>query len=659
MNKNEEQIGPQQQEEFLAKYDRESSFRRFNGPRAVFISTVAIIWALLQLYTAAFGVFPPTLQRAPHVGFALLLIYLLYPFKRKDSSNRVPFYDYLLALLSVAVCTYHVVFYEDLINRAGGYTTLDTLVSVLAILLILEAARRVAGPVLVILASVFLVYAYLGPYFPGFLSHHGFSLSRIVTHSWLSTEGILGVPVQVSSTFIFLFLIFAAYLKKTGIGDWLTNLAVGLTGGAVGGPAKAAVIASACEGTVSGSSVANVVGSGSVTIPLMKSIGYRAEFAGAVEAAASTGGQIMPPVMGAAAFVMSQMTGIPYISIAAAAAIPAILYFTGIFVMVHLEAKRTGLKGMPRESLPKTGRLLREKWFLLIPIIAIVVMLERGFTPMLAALYAIILTVAIGFINRDTRLNFIKILQGLEEGARLAVPVAAACAVAGIITGVITLSGLGLKMSHGLVELAGGNVFLTLFFVMIASLILGMGVPTTANYIIQATIAAPALVAVGVKLLAAHLFVFYFGVIADITPPVALAAFAASGIARSNPFKTGFEASKLAFAAYLCPFIFAMSPVLVLIDVTLPEIVKALITAIIGMVGIGGGISGYFVDHCRPWERLALIGGGILLVDPGLTTDLMGIVAIALVYVFQKRRAWQAAGALQLPGSNSTAKKEL
>lgn len=623
----------------LEKYDRESAYRRLSGPLAGAVSIICIIWSLFQLYTAAFGVFPPTLQRAPHLGFALVLIYLLYPFKRGARRDHIPWYDFLLAALSAAVTTYHVVFYRALIDRAGAYTPLDIAVSALGVLLVLEATRRVAGPVLVSLAALFLLYGYFGPYMPGFLAHRGYSFSRIVTHSFLSTEGILGVPISVSSTFIFLFLVFAAYLRKTGIGDWLTKLAIGIAGGATGGPAKAAVIASACQGTVSGSSVANVVGTGSVTIPLMKHIGYRKEFAGAVEAAASTGGQLMPPIMGAAAFIMTEFTGVSYAKIAAAAAIPAILYFTGVFTMVHLEAKKAGLKGLPREELPSAGKLLKEKWYLLTPIVGIVFFLVTGRTAMLAALYGIILTVAVSFISRDTRMSLVGILRGLEEGARSALGVAAACATAGILVGIITLTGLGLKMAHGIVELSGGNIYLTMLFTMIASLILGMGVPTTANYIIQATIAAPALVAAGVKVLAAHLFVFYFGIIADVTPPVALAAFAASGIAGSEPFRTGFEASKLAFAAYLVPYIFALSPSLVLIDVTPLEIIKALATSIIGMIGVGAAIAGYLVRRCSYWERAVLFAGGVMLVDPGTLTDAIGIVVVSLVFLWQKVKA--------------------
>ncbi len=628
----------------MAKYDREYSYRQLKGPMARIVAVIAILWALFQLYTAAFGVFPPTLQRAPHLGFALVLIFLLYPFRRNDRSNRIPFYDYILALIAFYVTSYHVFNYTDLINRAGAYTTMDFVVAAVAIVLVLEATRRVAGPVLVTLAIIFLLYAYFGPMAPGFFSHRGYSAWRIATHSFISTEGILGVPLQVSSTFIFLFLLFATYLRKTGIGDWLTSLAIAATGGSTGGPAKAAVIASACQGTVSGSSVANVVGTGSVTIPLMRSIGYRKEFAGAVEAAASTGGQLMPPIMGAAAFIMTEFTGMPYIKIAAAAAIPALLYFTGVFVMVHLEAKRTGLKGMEKSLLPNGWKLLKEKWFLFLPIIGIVYFLVAGYTAMRAALFGVLLTVAISFVHKDTRMNLRQIIEGLEEGARSALPVAAACATAGILVGVVTLTGLGLKVANGIVDMSGGNIYLTLLFTMVASLVLGMGMPTTANYIIQATIAAPALVSIGVPIIAAHLFVFYFGIVADITPPVALAAFAASGISKSEPIRTGFEAFKLAFAAYLVPFIFALSPVLVLVNIGgvdpltyRLEILGAVVTAVIGMVGVGGAITGYLFTHAK-WERLLLFIGGVLLVSPGIYTDLTGIGLVMLGALIQKLR---------------------
>lgn len=634
----------QQAEAVLAKYDPEFGFRKLKGYWPRLISILCVIWSLGQLYTAAFGIFPSTLQRAPHIGFALVLIFILYAVSRKRQSDTVPWYDFALALLSAAVALYHVVFYEDLINKAGNYDNLDFAVSLAAVLLILEASRRIAGLVITALAATFLVYAYIGPDLPGFLAHPGFTVERIVTFQWLSTEGILGIAVDVSSTFIFLFMLFAAFLKKSGIGDWMTGVAVGLTGNAPGGPAKAAVVSSALEGTISGSSVANVVGSGSITIPLMKSIGYRREFAGAVEAVASTGGQIMPPIMGAAAFVMAEFLNVPYIQIALAAAIPALFYFTGVYVSVHLEAKRAGLQGIPKELLPDWRGLLKTRWTLSLPLVGIIVLLEEGFTPMLAALLGIVMIIAVSYLHAETRMSLKDILQGLEDGARSALPVAVACATAGIIVGVITLSGLGLKMAGGIVALAGGSVYLTLIFTMISSLILGMGVPTTANYIIQATISAPALIQVGIPPLAAHLFVFYFGIIADITPPVALAAFAASGIARSDPFRTGFEAFKLGYAAYIVPYVFVMFPSLLWVQFSLPSFLEGLITTALGIYAIGSGTTGYFNRPCRAWERALLLAAGLALVSPRLEWEIAGAAVLILLYCRRRLTAGSDSG---------------
>ncbi len=641
-------LGDKESEEILAKYDREFTFRRLEGPIESFIFITAVAWSLAQLYTAAFGVFPSTLQRAPHVGVALVLIFLLYPANKDNKTNKIPWYDYILAFLGFIVAAYHIVFYEELMWRAGIYNNMDTIIGIIAVLLILEATRRLAGPIIVGLATFFLFYAYFGKYFPLFMAHPGFSIKRIAVFQWISTEGILGIPIQVSSTFIFLFLLFASFLKKSGIGDWMTDIAIGLTGGAIGGPAKAAVIASAAQGTVSGSSVANTVGTGSVTIPLMKSIGYRKEFAGAVEAAASTGGQLMPPVMGAAAFVMVEFLNIPYIQIAMAAAIPAVLYFTGIFITVHLEAKKAGLLGIPKEKLPNWKVLFKKKWFLATPIFGIVYLLVAGYTAMMAALAAIILCVFASMILKETRMSLKDIIDGLSEGARTALPVVASCAVAGIIVGIVTLTGLGMKMSGGLVKLAGGNIYLTMLFTMIGSLILGMGVPTTANYIIQATVSAPALMILGVPPLAAHLFVFYFGIVADITPPVALAAFAGSGIAGSDPLKTGFEAFRLGFAAYLVPYIFALSPILILIR---PEgvatasfifsVALAVITAIIGMICIGASTTGFFVTKDTWYERILFFLAGVALIKPGIYTDILGAITLAAIWLLQSKRLKQ------------------
>ncbi|GAB4375332.1 MAG: TRAP transporter permease [Spirochaetales bacterium] len=502
----------------------------------------------------------------------------------------------------------------------------------------LEACRRVVGLPILIIAGSFIAYAFLGPYMPGFLNHRGYSFRRIVGHLYYTTEGIMGLPLGVSSTFIFLFILFGVFLEKTGIGKFFIDIANAIAGFSAGGPAKVAVISSAMMGTISGSSVSNTVGTGSFTIPLMKKLGYRPEFAGAVEATASTGGQLMPPIMGAAAFLMAETLGIPYLEVAKAAIIPAVLYFSGVFIMVHLEAKKLGLKGEPRDQLPRIGRVLREQGHLILPLITILYFLIQGFTPMKAALYGIVTSVLAGMIRKSTRMRPRDFLDALETAGRTILGVAIACATAGIIIGIVTLTGLGLKMASGLVALAGGMKLPTLFFTMLASLVLGMGVPTTANYLITSTITAPAVVQLGVPMLAAHLFAFYFGIIADITPPVALAAYAGSAIAKSNPFKTGVTASRIAIAAFIIPYIFALNPVMVLIGATPLKVVQILLTSSAGMLGIGAAMEGYFLGRTKPWERVFYLAGGLLLIHPALTTDVGGILCIGFVLISQLLR---------------------
>lgn len=626
-------------DEIIAKYDRESAYRKLPGFAGRFIAVVAILFSLFHLYTAFAGVLPAQIQRSIHLTFALVLSYLLYPAKKSMPRNKLHWSDIVLAVLGAIVGLYISFNYEALIYRAGEQTTLDIIIAWVAILLVLEATRRVVGLPIVIIASTFLLYAKFGPYMPGFLNHRGYTLSRIASHMYYTTEGILGIPIGVSSTFIFLFILFGAFLEKTGIGKFFIDLANSIAGRAVGGPAKVSVLSSALTGTISGSSVANTVGTGSFTIPLMKSLGYKPEFAGAVEAAASTGGQIMPPIMGAAAFLMVEFIGVPYITIAKAAVIPAILYFTGVWIMVDLEARKTGLRGLKAEQLPKFKNVMVKNGYLLLPIVAIVYFLMNGATPIKAALYGIIISVLAGAVRKETRLNLKMLLEALESGAKSALGVAIACASAGLIVGTVTLTGLGLKLGNGLVTMAGGNLILTLIFTMITSLILGMGAPTTANYIITSTIAAPAIMKLGVPALAAHMFTFYFGIIADVTPPVALAAFAGSAIAGSDPLKTGVNASKIAIAAFIIPYIFVLNPALLLIDTTALEIVQILITSLIGMFAVGVAVEGYFLTKVNPLFRIALFLGGLLCIDPGAFTDLIGIVIIAVIFTMQKMKS--------------------
>lgn len=625
-------------QEILRKVDAESDYRVLTGFAAKIIAAIAITFSLFQLYTAAFGVLDAMIQRSIHLAFALCLIYLLYPMKKSWPRDRIHPVDVVLAILGAAAPLYIPIFYQELVRRAGTVTTLDYIVGLIGVFLVLEAVRRVVGIPMVIIASCFIVYALVGRSIPGPFAHRGVDLPTLVQHQFYTTEGLFGIPIGVSSTFIFLFILFGAFLEKTGLGQLFIDLANAVAGWAAGGPAKVAVISSALEGTVSGSSVANTAGSGSFTIPMMKRLGYRPEFAGAVEAVASTGGQLMPPIMGAAAFLMVDFLGVEYLRIIQAAVIPALLYYFGVWTQVHFEAKKLGLRGMKREELPKFSVIMKERGHLLIPLLAIIYLLVEGYTPMKAALYAIILAIASSMIRKNTRISFYDIVKGLEDGARSALGVVAATACAGIIVGVVTQTGLGLKLGSVLVDLANNNLFLTLIFTMITSLILGMGVPTTANYVITSTIAAPALVLLNVPTLAAHMFAFYFGIIADITPPVALAAFVGAGIAKANPFKTGIEATKLAIAAFLVPYVFVYNPSMLLIDVTAGDIILIVITSIIGIIGVGSAVSGYFITHQSFLERIIFFVGGLLMVIPGIETDLMGLGLLLLGYLIQKRK---------------------
>ncbi|HHV78658.1 MAG TPA: TRAP transporter permease [Firmicutes bacterium] len=622
--------------EILEKYDPESRHRHLTGLWAQLIRLIAIAFSCFQLYTAIFGTLDDKLQRPTHLMFALALIFLLYPFRRQWDRQRMHWADLSLASIAVATGVYCLVNYEELVARTGAYTPTDVFIAVVGVLLVLEATRRIVGPAMVIVATAFLLYSWVGPLLPGVISHRGYSLERIFTHMYFTTEGILGIPLGVSATFIFLFILFGAFLEKTGIGKFFIDLANAVAGGSPGGPAKVAVFSSALFGTVSGSSVANVVGTGTFSIPLMKSLGYKPEFAGAVEAASSTGGQLMPPIMGAAAFLMAEFIGIKYVEVAKAAVLPAVLYFAGIWIMVDLEARKLGLRGLPKEQLPLLGRLLRERGYLVLPLIGIIYFLVSGYTPMRAALGGLALTVLTGFLKREGRLTLRDLVNAMEQGARGALSVAAACACAGIIVGTVTLTGLGLKMGDALIALAGGRLLFTLFFTMLTSLILGMGAPTTANYVITSTIAAPAIVKLGVPKIAAHLFAFYFGIIADITPPVALAAFAGSAIAKANPFKTGVNATKLAIAAWLVPYIFVFNPVLVLVGATPGLILRMAVTSLIGMVAVGAAVQGYLLTDMSIIERVFLFVGGIMLIDPGFTTDVMGLVVVAAVFLVQR-----------------------
>ena len=631
-------------EKVLKKYDRESNTAHYTGWPKKIIAAIAITFSVFQIYTAIFGVLDAQLQRAIHLGFGLALAYLLYPFRRAWTRDHYfhPI-DIVFAVLGAATPAYLVIQYRELITRAGTVSPVDTVVGGLGILLVIEATRRVVGLPMVTVVLAFIAYAFLGPYMPGVLAHRGLTPEQLIGHLYFTTEGIFGIPLGVSSTFIFLFILFGAYLESTGLGKFFIDLANAVAGWASGGPAKVAVLSSGLMGTVSGSSVANVVGTGSLTIPMMKKLGYNANFAGAVEAAASTGGQLMPPVMGAAAFLMAEFVGVPYIDVVKAAAIPALLYFTGVWLGVHFEAKRKKLKGIPRAELPNPLTLLKERGHLAIPLIVIVYLLVSGYTPMRAALVAIFLSILCAMLRKSTRMKPIEIVYGLERGAKGVLGVLVACASAGIIIGVVTKTGVGLRLASGLIDLAGGMLLPAMFFTMITAIVLGMGVPTTANYVITSTIAAPALEQMGVPVLAAHMFVFYFGIIADVTPPVALAAYAGAGISGGNALKTGVHASKLAIAAFIIPYVFVLSPVLLMVDATPLALVSVTLSALLGMIAISSALCGFLADHCRPYERILLIIAGLLMIKPGGITDLVGLVLFVVILVMQYRRAKETA----------------
>ena len=633
-----EHISAAEVNEIMAKYDRESATRIFSGKKALLIKGLLIAFTLFAISINTFIRLNAQVHRSMFIAFILFLAYLLYPARKNapKNTNKVPWYDILLAMASSGSFLYMSFNYKQLISQAGSYTQFDMTIAIIAIILLLEACRRVVGLPILIVVSCFIAYAYFGNYVPSYFSHRGFSLQRIATHLYFTTEGVIGTPLAVCSTFIFLFILFGAFLERTGIGQFFIDIANSLAGKATGGPAKVAVIASALQGTITGSSVANTVSSGSFTIPMMKKMGYRPEFAAAVEAAASTGGQIMPPIMGAAAFLMSEMTGIPYSNIIIAAIIPAFLYFTGIMIMVHLEAKRYGLKGLPPEEIPNFFRLMLSYWYLLIPLVVLVTMMMTGYTPARAALIAIVLSIVVSMFRKETRMDFSTFLGALEAGARNIIGVGVACAVAGMIVGTVTLTGIGLKLANGLLALSGGNILLALFFTMIASIVLGMGVPTTANYVIMATITAPIVLQLGVDLLPAHMFVFYFGIVADITPPVALAAYAGSAIARSNPLKTGVQATKLAIAAFIIPYIFALNPSLLLIGSEPLDIILVTLTALAGMTGVAAATEGYIFAKMNPLIRIVSLIGGLMLIIPGIYTDLGGLALLSIAFVFQK-----------------------
>lgn len=630
------------QSELLEKFDTEARFRKLdrNTIPGLIVFLVCVGLSLFHLYTAWQGALVTLMQRAVHTSIILALVFILYPFGKNSRKDRPTVLDWGFSILSLALGAYIIFGYNSIVLRAGMPNQTDVILGLLAIIVVLEGARRIVGKEIVILALLFLAYAYMGPKLPGMMAHRGYNIKQIAEYMYLSTEGIFGIAIGVSSSYIFLFILFGSFLQSSGMGQFFNDLSMAIAGSTKGGPAKVAVVSSGFLGSINGSAVANVVTTGAFTIPLMKKIGYEDEFAGAVEAAASCGGQILPPVMGAAAFIMAEYLGIPYIQIAISAIIPALLYYLGVIVMIHLRASKNGLEGLPKSQLPKVSEVLKERGFLLIPLIVLVYMLVSGKTPIYAAFFSILMTiglqVAVRVAKKETEGLFMDIINSLESGARTALGVAMSCAVVGIIIGVATLTGFGLKLAGAILFLGNGVLILTLFFTMIACIVLGMGLPSIPAYIITATMAAPALAKMGVPPLVSHMFVFYFGMLANLTPPVALAAFAGAGIAGGNPAKTGFQAVKLALAGFVVPYIFAFSPALLMVDASPLTIAIAAVTAIVGVISLGCAVEGYMLEKLSAVYRIGLFASAILLMIPGVPTDIIGLVIFLGIVTAQK-----------------------
>ena len=653
-------------DEVMRKYDRESATRIWEGTPKIIITVIMTLFSLYCLYMTLFSTALPEVRLTLFVGCIIILGFLTYPAKKGHVRvNSLPWYDIVLMLVGSACFFYFAINAFTLIQLATRIEPIHVIIGVIGILVLIELCRRCVGiPILCVVAAL-LIYTFYNQlsYNPSFFS----ALKNVVYKLFYTTSGVIGTPINVCFTYIVLFIIFGAFLERTGIASFFIDFANRVAGWSSGGPAKVAVISSALCGMVSGSSVGNTVTTGSVTIPMMKKTGYKPEFAGAVEAAASTGGQIMPPIMGAAAFLMAEYMDLPYAEVAVKAILPAILYFSGIFIAVHLEAKKLGLQGIPRTELPKRGYLLRNL-YLILPLVLLVWLVSSGAKTMAtSAALSILASFIIGFIHLlatnlrqmngqgfgkilwlTVKASLLSAIDALAAGAKGAITVAVACAMAGMIAGCITVTGLASILINAIVQLAGNATIVGLVLTMLCCIVLGMGVPTTANYCIMASTCAPILIQLGFSPVAAHFFVFYFGIVADITPPVALAAYAGSAIAKSNPMKTGINATKLAIAAFIVPYIFAYNPSMLFVgNVEWYDVLLISVTALLGLFGIAAALNGHLFRKIPMVLRLALVAGGLGMMIPGLTSDLIGLAVVAAVVVFQyisgKKQAASAA----------------
>lgn len=617
-------------EEIMKKYDKESNVRVFHGTYAKIVMVLLALFSVFAIYLNIFSLLNEQIKRASFTALVVFIIFILYPISKKQLKkvNYIPFYDIIFAFVGSGTFFYYIYNLDRIVKKSGRISRLDIAVGIIGILILLEACRRSVGIPIIVVVVCFLAYAYISDN----------TVKRIIYNIFYTTGGVIGTPIAVCCTYIVMFIIFGSFLERTGISDFFINSANSIAGSSSGGPAKVAVISSALCGMVSGSSVANTVTTGSITIPMMKETGYKPAFAGAVEAAASTGGQIMPPIMGAAAFLMSEMINVPYSTIVVVAILPAVLYFAGVFIMVHLEAKRLGLTGIPKDKIPNFFEACIKKSYLLLPLVVLIWTIMSGYTMSRAALLATAVAILVSLFDKETRMTKEKALDALFAAAKSTVTVAVACAVAGIIAGVVTMTGLGQILISAIVSISGGKLIIALFFTMLSCIVLGMGLPTTATYVIMATTCAPILVnGMGVNLLSAHMFVFYFGIVADITPPVALAAYAGSAIAGANPMKTGINASKLAIAAFIVPYIFVMSPSMLLVDASILSFITISITAFIGIFSVSIGLVGYYFTKVNIILRIVFVVLGLLMIYPGILTDMIGIIGLISLRFVQYR----------------------
>jgi len=617
----------------MKKFDRESNTRIWEGKPKIAVTCILALFSLFCIYVTLFTSWLEEIRLTTFMAFIIFIGYLVFPARKGTQKvNAFPWYDVLLMVMGTGAFLYFAADAMTIIQQGNKFEWYQIVIGLCGIISLMEVCRRSVGIPILVVALCFIVYALLwglsNPTLWG-------KLNYTVRYLFYSKEGILSTPINVCSKFIVVFIIFGAFLERTGIADFFINISNAFVGGFSGGPAKVAVVASALEGMVSGSSVANTVGSGSVTIPLMKKTGYKGEFAAAAEAAASTGGQIMPPIMGAAAFLMADYVQLPYSQIAVKAILPAVLYFAGIFVAVHLEAKKEGLRGLTREELPRLKPLLKQV-YLLLPLVLLVYLVGTSQRSIqYAAAIAIVVAIIVSLFNKENRITPRKIWEALAAGGQGMITVAAACGVAGIIAGTITMTGLANMLINGIVALAGNQVIIALFLTMLCCIVLGMGVPTTANYCIMAATCAPILIRMGVPTVAAHFFVFYFGIVADLTPPVALAAYAGAAIAQANPMKTAITATKLAIAAFIVPYVFALNPAMLFIDTTAGEVILICITSFVGIFGVSAALEGYFLHHMSWYERILSAAGGLMLIYPGLVTDTVGLCLVTVVLVLQ------------------------